>query len=76
MPSREINALERAIAEITEIATGFGLDFYPMRYEICPADIIYTFGAYGMPTRFGHWSFGKTNINNNEQNKKPFLPMI
>jgi stage V sporulation protein R len=56
----EINALERSIAEITEIATGFGLDFYPMRYEICPADIIYTFGAYGMPTRFSHWSFGKT----------------
>jgi len=51
--------LEQAIAEITEIAAGFGLDFYPMRYEICPADIIYTFGAYGMPTRFSHWSFGK-----------------
>jgi stage V sporulation protein R len=51
--------LERAIDEITEIAIGFGLDFYPMRYEICPADIIYTFGAYGMPTRFSHWSFGK-----------------
>ncbi|WML43185.1 SpoVR family protein [Neobacillus sp. PS3-40] len=52
-------ALEYAISEITEVATGFGLDFYPMRYEICPADIIYTFGAYGMPTRFSHWSFGK-----------------
>ncbi len=51
--------LEKAIAEITEIADHFGLDFYPMRYEICPADIIYTFGAYGMPTRFSHWSFGK-----------------
>ncbi|WP_428909412.1 SpoVR family protein [Niallia sp. Krafla_26] len=51
--------LEYAIDEITEIASGFGLDFYPMRYEICPADIIYTFGAYGMPTRFSHWSFGK-----------------
>lgn len=60
MSGDEMKALERAIAEITEIATGFGLDFYPMRYEICPADIIYTFGAYGMPTRFGHWSFGKT----------------
>ncbi|WP_188455536.1 SpoVR family protein [Virgibacillus oceani] len=55
----ETKALNRAIAEITEIASGFGLDFYPMRYEICPADIIYTFGAYGMPTRFSHWSFGK-----------------
>jgi len=55
----EQKELEYAIEEITEIASGFGLDFYPMRYEICPADIIYTFGAYGMPTRFSHWSFGK-----------------
>ncbi|MBJ6362188.1 SpoVR family protein [Paenibacillus sp. GCM10012307] len=60
MKQDEIRQLERAISEITEIATGFGLDFYPMRYEICPSDIIYTFGAYGMPTRFSHWSFGKT----------------
>ncbi|WP_110928918.1 SpoVR family protein [Bacillus massiliglaciei] len=52
-------ALQYAISEITEIAKGFGLDFYPMRYEICPSEIIYTFGAYGMPTRFSHWSFGK-----------------
>lgn len=60
MTQDEIRQLERAIDEITEIAAGFGLDFYPMRYEICPADIIYTFGAYGMPTRFSHWSFGKS----------------
>lgn len=60
MRADEIKDLEYAIAEITEVADGFGLDYYPMRYEICPADIIYTFGAYGMPTRFSHWSFGKT----------------
>ncbi|GGE73313.1 SpoVR family protein [Priestia taiwanensis] len=59
MKASDYKALEYAIDEITEIAKGFGLDFYPMRYEICPADIIYTFGAYGMPTRFSHWSFGK-----------------
>ena len=52
MRASDDKALQYAIAEITEIATGFGLDFYPMRYEICPAEIIYTFGAYGMPTRF------------------------
>ncbi|MFS1511708.1 SpoVR family protein [Chengkuizengella sp. SCS-71B] len=52
--------LEKAIENIVEIAKEFQLDFYPMRYEICPSDIIYTFGAYGMPTRFSHWSFGKT----------------
>lgn len=55
----DIRKLEEAIAEITEIASGFGLDFFPMRYEICPADTLYTIGAYGMPTRFHHWSFGK-----------------
>lgn len=48
MTSDDMKQLEYAIAEITEIADGFGLDYYPMRYEICPADIIYTFGAYGM----------------------------
>ncbi|MDR9796655.1 SpoVR family protein [Aeribacillus pallidus] len=59
MNKEDHKVLQYAIEEITEIAKGFGLDFYPMRYEICPADIIYTFGAYGMPTRFSHWSFGK-----------------
>lgn len=55
----ELNELEKAITEITEIALGFGLDPFSIRYEICPPEIIYTFGAYGMPTRFSHWSFGK-----------------
>jgi stage V sporulation protein R len=59
MNATEKAQLEFSLAEITEIAKGFGLDFYPMRYEICPAEIIYTFGAYGMPTRYSHWSFGK-----------------
>ncbi|ARI78167.1 SpoVR family protein [Halobacillus mangrovi] len=59
MKPEDHKKLEYAIREITDIAKGFGLDFYPMRYEVCPDDIIYTFGAYGMPTRFSHWSFGK-----------------
>lgn len=37
MIPEEIRSLERSIDEITEIAKGFGLDFYQMRYEICPA---------------------------------------
>lgn len=60
MINEEKKQLEKAIEDITEIAIDFGLDFFPMRYEICPSDIIYTFGAYGMPTRYSHWSFGKT----------------
>lgn len=55
----EMEQLEASIEQMTEIAIKHGLDFYPMRYEVCPADVLYTFGAYGMPTRFHHWSFGK-----------------
>lgn len=60
MSDSEVAQLEAAIDQIVAVAKGFGLDFFPMRYEVCPADIIYTFGAYAMPTRFSHWSFGKT----------------
>ncbi len=59
MSKDERYQLEKALEEIMEIARGYNLDFYDMYFEICPADIIYTFGAYGMPTRFSHWSFGK-----------------
>ena len=57
--AKETAELERAIARITELAREHGLDFFPMRYEICPAQVLYSIGAYGMPTRFSHWSFGK-----------------
>ena len=55
----KIKQFEKATAEIMEVAKGFGLDFYDMRFEIVPADIMYMFGGYGMPTRYSHWSFGK-----------------
>lgn len=56
----ELKELEQAIEKISDKAKEFGLDFFDMRFEVCPADIIYTFGAYGMPTRYSHWSFGKS----------------
>ncbi|MHB1127211.1 MAG: SpoVR family protein [Bacillota bacterium] len=59
MNQSELKTLEKEIAKIHEIAVGFGLDFFPMRFELVPSEIMYTFGAYGMPTRFSHWSFGK-----------------
>jgi len=58
-PQEEIKLLEEALGKISIKAREFGLDFYDIYFEICPADIIYTFGAYGMPTRFSHWTFGK-----------------
>jgi stage V sporulation protein R len=60
MTNPEISRFQEDLEKITLIAKEFGLDFYNMRFEICPAEIIYTFGAYGMPTRFSHWSFGKS----------------
>ncbi|CEP67100.1 Sporulation stage V, protein R [Moorella glycerini] len=56
---QEFKALAKAIEAIHDQARKFGLDFFPMRFELVPADVIYAFGAYGMPTRFTHWTFGK-----------------
>ncbi|MCA0758733.1 SpoVR family protein [Paenibacillus sp. N4] len=59
MKQADYEQLEQAIGRITELAEQEGLDFFTMRYEICPAEVLYSIGAYGMPTRFSHWSFGK-----------------
>ncbi len=55
----EIRALSSIAQDIAQVARGMGLDFYPVNFEIVPAEALYTFGAYGMPVRFTHWSFGK-----------------
>jgi stage V sporulation protein R len=51
--------MEAAIERIWEIARGFNLDPYPVHFELVPATIMYEFGSYGLPGRFGHWSRGK-----------------
>ncbi len=51
--------LESAIEEIWGIAQRFGLDPFPVHFELVPATIMYEFGAYGLPGRFSHWSRGK-----------------
>lgn len=55
----EMRALSSIAQDIAQVARGMGLDFYPVNFEIVPAEALYTFGAYGMPVRFTHWSFGK-----------------
>ncbi|MEG3070920.1 MAG: hypothetical protein RQM92_09085 [Candidatus Syntrophopropionicum ammoniitolerans] len=40
----EKKQLEKALLLISAKARKFNLDFYDMFFEICPADIIYTFG--------------------------------
>lgn len=56
---KELKELNIVAKEIEQVARSLGLDFYPVHFEICPAEALYTFGAYGMPVRFTHWSFGK-----------------
>ncbi len=59
MDTEMIGALENAMGEIWDIARRFDLDPFPTHFELVPATIMYEFGAYGLPGRFSHWSFGK-----------------
>ncbi|MDT5155912.1 MAG: stage sporulation protein [Acidobacteriota bacterium] len=59
MEDREIKELEKALEQIWEVARGFGLDPYPVRFEIVPATVMYEIGSYALPGRYSHWTFGK-----------------
>jgi stage V sporulation protein R len=51
--------LEKSIEEIWEIALEMGYDPYPINFEVVPVHIIYELGAYSLPARFSHWTFGR-----------------
>lgn len=60
MIDKEVKELEEAVEQIWEIATvKFGLDPYPVNFEIVPSTVMYEIGSYAMPGRYSHWSFGK-----------------
>jgi stage V sporulation protein R len=60
MVDREVQELEKAVEQIWEIATTrFGLDPFPVRFEIVPASVMYEVGSYALPGRYSHWTFGK-----------------
>lgn len=45
--------------EIYGYATGYGLDFYPVVFEVCNYDTVCILAANGgFPTRYPHWRFG------------------
>jgi stage V sporulation protein R len=57
---REVKELEKALELIWDIATNkFGLDPYPVRFEIVPSTVMYEIGSYALPGRYSHWTFGK-----------------
>ncbi len=60
MIDREVKELEAAIDQIWDIAVGkFGLDPFPVHFEIVPASVMYEIGSYALPGRYSHWTFGK-----------------
>jgi stage V sporulation protein R len=44
--------------EIEELAQSFGLDFYPVEFEVVPPSFMTEVAVYGLPVRMPHWSFG------------------
>ena len=53
--------LEEWDKRIVEVADRFGLQYYPQEFEICDHFEMIGYMAYsGMPSRYPHWSFGKS----------------
>ena len=51
--------LYREQVAIEEIARGYGLDFFPMVFEVLSYDQMNEVASYGgFPTRYPHWRFG------------------
>ena len=47
--------------KICEIAESHGLDWYPITYETCDYfEMLGNMSYHGMPTHYGHWSYGKS----------------
>lgn len=59
MNKTEIKELDRFIDVIADKAYEFGLRPFDTRFHLVPAEIMYEYGAYGLPGRFSHWTHGK-----------------
>ena len=50
--------LYEAIDKLEVMAKEKGIDFYEMKYEIVPQDVMLEVMSYGLPTRSRHWKYG------------------
>tara|TARA_B100000131_G_C18110633_1_gene609493 strand:- start:751 stop:2052 length:1302 start_codon:yes stop_codon:yes gene_type:complete len=56
----DFDLLEEWDEKISNLATSHGLDWYPITYEVCDYySMIGHMSYHGMPTHYGHWSYGK-----------------
>ncbi len=51
--------LEESIDQLWEQALDLGLDPHPVIFEQVPSARLYDIAAYGMPSHYRHWSYGK-----------------
>lgn len=49
----------RRMEEILDLARRLGLDFFDIKFEVIPAEVMTEIAAYGLPIRAAHWSHGK-----------------
>jgi stage V sporulation protein R len=59
MSDNEVKELEAAVEQIWAKAIEFGLDPFPINFEVVPANVMYEIGSYALPGRYSHWTFGK-----------------
>jgi len=56
----DFKTLEEWDEKIRNLATDRGLSWYPITYEVCDYySMIGHMSYHGMPTHYGHWSYGK-----------------
>jgi stage V sporulation protein R len=55
----DLDQLSVNIEHIWDVAQELGLRPFPTHFEVVPSEVLYEFGAYGMPGRFSHWTHGK-----------------
>ncbi len=61
MSDWNLQDLEDWDEKICNIAKSHGLDWYPITYETCDYyEMIGNMSYHGMPTHYGHWSYGKS----------------
>jgi len=61
MSDWDLNDLQKWDDKICKIAEDNNLDWYPITYETCDYyEMIGNMSYHGMPTHYGHWSYGKS----------------
>jgi stage V sporulation protein R len=52
------DVLARNVPKLEKLARDYGLDFYPVDFELTPSSFMLEISVYGLPVRMPHWSFG------------------